>query len=66
MGRTPSVRQLYEETISELKMEVQAAWVDLGHKGAFDLLLKEAVLQLILPALCPKNFCLQPRSYSFY
>ena len=42
MGRiTPSFRQLYEETISELKMELQAALVDLGHKGAFDLLLKE-------------------------
>jgi hypothetical protein len=43
MGRiTPSFRQLYEETISELKMELQAALVDLGHKSAFDLLLKEA------------------------
>jgi 2-oxo-4-hydroxy-4-carboxy--5-ureidoimidazoline (OHCU) decarboxylase len=43
MGRiTPSFRQLYEETISDLKMELQAALVDLGHKNAFDLLLKEA------------------------
>lgn len=43
MGRiTPSFRQLYEETISELKTELQAALVDLNHKGAFDLLLKEA------------------------
>jgi len=43
MGRiSPSFRQLYEETISELKMELQAALVDLGHKSAFDLLLKEA------------------------
>jgi len=43
MGRiSPSFRQLYEETISELKMELQAAIVDLGHKNAFDLLLKEA------------------------
>jgi len=43
MGRiTSSFRQLYEETISELKMELQAALVDLGHKSAFDLLLKEA------------------------
>jgi hypothetical protein len=43
MGRiTPSFRQLYEETISELKTELQAALVDLGHKSAFDLLLKEA------------------------
>lgn len=42
MGRiTPSFRLLYEETISELKMELQAALVDLGHKRAFDLLLKE-------------------------
>jgi hypothetical protein len=39
MGRiTPSFRHLYEETISEL----QAALVDLNHKSAFDLLLKEA------------------------
>jgi hypothetical protein len=43
MGRiTPSFRQLYEETISELRTELQAALVDLGHKNAFDTLLKEA------------------------
>src|SRR5919205_4455304 len=43
MGRiTPSFRQLYEETVSELRTELQAALVDLGHKNAFDLLLKEA------------------------
>ena len=43
MGRiTPSFRQLYEEIISELRTELQAALVDLGHKNAFDLLLKEA------------------------
>ena len=43
MGRiTPSFRQLYEETISEMKTELQAALVDLNHKSAFDLLLKEA------------------------
>ncbi len=43
MGRiTPSFRQLYEDIISELRTELQAALVDLGHKNAFDLLLKEA------------------------
>ena len=43
MGRiTPSFRQLYEEIISELRTELQAALVDPGHKSAFDLLLKEA------------------------
>jgi septal ring factor EnvC (AmiA/AmiB activator) len=43
VGRiTLSFRQLYEETISELRTEFQAALVDLGHKSAFDLLLKEA------------------------
>ena len=43
MGRiTPTFRQIYEETISGLKTELQAALVDLGHKNAFDLLLKEA------------------------
>jgi Na+/phosphate symporter len=43
MGRiTPSFRQLYEETVSELRTELQAALVDLSHKSAFDLLLKEA------------------------
>jgi hypothetical protein len=42
MGRiTPSFRQLYE-TISEMRTELQAALVDLNHKSAFDLLLKEA------------------------
>jgi hypothetical protein len=62
MGRiTPSFRQLYEETISELKMELQAALVDLGHKGAFDLLLKEAwnseqaaMGNSTLPTVCDK------------
>ena len=43
MGKiTPTFRQIYEETISGLKTELQAALVDLGHKSAFDLLLKEA------------------------
>ena len=43
MGRiTPSFRQLYEETISEMRTELQSALVDLNHKSAFDLLLKEA------------------------
>ncbi|MFZ0511981.1 MAG: hypothetical protein WAM14_10270 [Candidatus Nitrosopolaris sp.] len=62
MGRiTPSFRQLYEETISELKMELQAALVDLGHKSAFDLLLKEAwnpeqaaMGNSTLPTICDK------------
>src|ERR687897_3594446 len=43
MGRiTPSFRQLYEETVAELKSELQSAMVDLGHKSAFDSLLKDA------------------------
>src|SRR6476646_279932 len=62
MGRiTPSFRQLYEETISELKMELQAALMDLGHKSAFDLLLKEAwnseqaaMGNSTLPTVCDK------------
>jgi hypothetical protein len=62
MGRImPSFRQLYEETISELKMELQAALVDLGHKSAFDLLLKEAwnseqaaMGNSTLPTVCDK------------
>ncbi len=62
MGRiTPSFRQLFEETISELKMELQAALVDLGHKSAFDLLLKEAwnpeqaaMGNSTLPTVCDK------------
>jgi hypothetical protein len=43
MGRiVPPFRQLYQETISDLTTELKAALVDLGHKSAFDLLLKEA------------------------
>ncbi len=43
MGRiTPSFRQLYEEIIAEMRSDLQSALVDLGHKNAFDLLLKEA------------------------
>src|ERR671923_1510348 len=62
IGRiTPSFRQLYEETISELRTELQAALVDLGHKNAFDLLLKEtwnpeqaAMGNSTLPTVCDK------------
>jgi CII-binding regulator of phage lambda lysogenization HflD len=62
MGRiTPTFMQLYEETISELKMELQAALIDLGHKSAFDLLLKEAwnseqaaMGNSTLPTVCDK------------
>ena len=47
--------------MSELKMELQAALVDLGHKSAFDLLLKEAwnseqaaMGNSTLPTVCDK------------
>ena len=62
MGRIiPPFRQLYQETISELEMELRAALVDLGHKSAFDLLLKEAwnpevaaMGNSTLPTVCDK------------
>lgn len=62
MGRiTPSFRQLYEETIAELKSELQATMVDLGHKSAFDLILKDAwnreqaaMGNSTLPTVCDK------------
>ena len=62
MGRiTPSFRQLYEETVAELKSELQSAMVDLGHKSAFDLLLKDAwsreqaaMGNSTLPTICDK------------
>jgi hypothetical protein len=62
MGRiVPPFRQLYQETISELQMELKAALVDLGHKSAFDLLLKEAwnpevaaMGNSTLPTVCDK------------
>lgn len=62
MGRiTPSFRQLYEDTIAELKSELQAAMVDLGHKSAFDLMLKDAwnreqaaMGNSTLPTVCDK------------
>ena len=55
MGRiTPSFRQLYEETISELKSELQSAMVDLGHKSAFDLILRAAMSNSTLPTVCDK------------
>jgi hypothetical protein len=63
MGRiTPSFRQLYEKTVSELKMELQSALVDLGHKSAFNLLLEEAwnpeqaaMGNSTLPTVCDKR-----------
>jgi hypothetical protein len=62
MGRiTPSFRQLYEETIAELRSELQAAMVDLGHKSAFDLILRDAwnreqaaMGNSTLPTVCDK------------
>jgi len=62
MGRiTPSFRQLYEETVAELKSELQAAMVDLGHKSAFDLILRDAwnreqaaMGNSTLPTVCDK------------
>jgi hypothetical protein len=62
MGRiTPSFRQLYEETVAELRSELQAAMVDLGHKSAFDLILRDAwsreqaaMGNSTLPTVCDK------------
>ena len=62
MGRiVPPFRQLYQETISDLQTELKAALVDLGHKSAFDLLLKEAwnpevaaMGNSTLPTVCDK------------
>jgi hypothetical protein len=62
MGRlTPSFRQLYEEVISDLRTELQGALVDLSHKKAFDLILKDAWNQeqaamgnSTLPTVCDK------------
>jgi hypothetical protein len=62
MGRiVPPFRQLYQETVSDLQTELKAALVDLGHKSAFDLLLKDAwnpeVAALgnsTLPTVCDK------------
>jgi hypothetical protein len=54
MGRiTPSFRQLHEETISELRTELQAALVDLGHKNAFsNFILYTRVSFKIVDAFC--------------
>lgn len=61
MGRiTPSFRQLYDEVLSDLRTELQGAFVDLGHKKAFDLLLKAwsseqaAMGNSTLPTVCDK------------
>jgi hypothetical protein len=61
MGRlTPSFRQLYDEVMSELRTELQGAFVDLGHKKAFDLLIKAwsteqaAMGNSTLPTVCDK------------
>ena len=62
MGKiTPSFRQLYEETVAELKSELQSAMVDLGHKTAFHLILKDAwsreqaaMGNSTLPTVCDK------------
>jgi hypothetical protein len=58
---TPSFRQLYEETVAELKSELQFAMVDLGHKSAFESLLRDAwsreqaaMGNSTLPTVCDK------------
>lgn len=43
MGRvTPSFRQLFESQVDELRRRFQNALLDLNHRGAFNLLLKQA------------------------
>ncbi len=43
MGRlTPSFRTVYAEVLEDMRREIQGCFVDLSHKAAFDLLLKEA------------------------
>jgi hypothetical protein len=58
MGRImPPFRQLYQETVSDLTTELKGALVDLVHKSAFDLLLKEEVAAMgnsTLPTVCDK------------
>jgi hypothetical protein len=62
MGRiTPSFRQLYEETVAELRSELQSAMVDLGHKSAFDMIWRDAwsreqaaMGNSTLPTVCDK------------
>src|SRR5215471_13581342 len=62
MGRiVPPFRRLYQETVSDLTTELKGALVDLGHKSAFDLLLKEAwnpeqaaMGNSTLPTVCDK------------
>ena len=59
-GITPSFRQLYDEVMSDLRTELQGAFVDLGHKKVFDLLLKAwnseqaAMSNSTLPTVCDK------------
>ena len=57
----PPFRQLYQKTVSDLTTELKGALVDLGHKSAFDLLLKEAwnpevaaMGNSTLPTVCDK------------
>ncbi len=43
MGRlTPSFRTVYAEVLEDMRKEIQGCFIDLGHKAAFDSLLKEA------------------------
>src|SRR5712692_307694 len=43
MGRiTPSARQLYQETIDDLRRFYRTTLMDSSHRAAFDLLLKDA------------------------
>ncbi len=43
MGRlTPSFRTVYAEVLEDMRKEIQGCFIDLGHKAAFDPLLKEA------------------------
>lgn len=51
---------MYDEVISDLRTELQGAFVDLGHKKAFDLLMKAwsseqaAMGNSTLPTVCDK------------
>lgn len=51
---------VYDEVVSEMRTELQDAFVDLGHKRAFDLLMKgwdaerPAMANSTLPTVCDK------------
>jgi hypothetical protein len=59
MGRlVPLFRQLYQETVSDLQMEIKAALVDLSRRSGLEVLTSHIIFRKLLFKGLLLNYCL--------